>query len=756
MPMIEHKFQVSNLPRICLKCAQPESRHRKQRPSRPGDRHKDKKRKRSGESLPPIFIGIDGEGKTDTHPQQILYHEYDQHPIATWRHRYTLLAWKDESGTQQDYIEREMGLSTCQCLDFIVNKTPKNCKIFAYFFGYDLSKLLEDLDDYELYRLLRPETRKSEKMKSLRFNSSCPIYWNGSKRPPYKGFALNYLNGQLTISPQTGPVKGQGKKVWFPKGSPKIIYDIGKFFQSKFTVALTDWKVATEERLTKMREMKDKRSEFAKLSNDEIREYCLEECYYMAQLARKLTKAHEEADIPLKQYYGAGSTASAILLKMGIKQLVAQERQIQYPEEFKDAVARAFFGGRFENSVIGPIPAPIYGYDISSAYPYQTTFLPCLLHGEWSKTTKRQDVDNSTIALIRYEIPQINSRITSWAPFPVRFDKTTTVYPAKGNIGWVWKDEYLAGERIFDNVEFREAWVYTNLCDCLPPFREIPEFYRRRVRIGKEGAGIVLKLGPNSVYGKIAQTLGGLGPFTSPIWAGLITSGTRAQLLELMSLHKDISNVLSIATDGIYSLEKIDCPTPRDTDTWELLNEKDEIVKKPLGGWETKVINDGIFFVGPGRFVPLNPSQQTLKEVRARGVGRATMIEQWDKILHAWEHNKKSVVLASRSRFVGMKTAIYKTDNSYKRRPVYGHWMPIDIRLSFDPRPKREWSKNKRDLPLREYTNLVSIPYKKFEYHPTGCTCSEICGFRLQTDIENEQPDADLTQLDFGFEGMTP
>jgi hypothetical protein len=34
----------------------------------------------------------------------------------------------------------------------------------------------------------------------------------------------------------------------------------------------------------------------------------------------------------------------------------------------------AFFGGRFENSVIGPIQKEIFSYDISSAYPYQLFF----------------------------------------------------------------------------------------------------------------------------------------------------------------------------------------------------------------------------------------------------------------------------------------------------------------------------------------------------------------------------------------------
>ena len=45
--------------------------------------------------------------------------------------------------------------------------------------------------------------------------------------------------------------------------------------------------------------------------------------------------------------------------------------------EWKDAIARAFFGGRFENAKVGPVREALWNYDISSAYPYQMTFLPC-------------------------------------------------------------------------------------------------------------------------------------------------------------------------------------------------------------------------------------------------------------------------------------------------------------------------------------------------------------------------------------------
>ena len=109
-------------------------------------------------------------------------------------------------------------------------------------------------------------------------------------------------------------------------------------------------------------------------------------------------------------------------------------------------------------------------------------------------------------------------------------------FPETSGGGWVWREEYLAGEKLFENVGFEEAWLYHCDCEC-QPFKDIPKYYSYRILIGKEGPGIVIKLSVNSNYGKTAQTMGGEpGTFHSWMWAGLITSGCRAQVLESMAL----------------------------------------------------------------------------------------------------------------------------------------------------------------------------------------------------------------------------
>ena len=621
------------------------------------------------------YVGVDGEGQ-------------GRDP-----HRYTLLAWSNTDGTKCDYVQNEKGLTTEECLDFLVS-IPTQAKAFAYAFNYDLTKILTDVDNRSLYHLFRPELRKRPK-KSQKFGPF-PVTWGD--------YELNLQGTKFTVKHE-------------PTGRHHVIWDVFKFFQAKFTAALVDWKVATFDELEKMREMKDLRSEFDKLGYDQIRAYCLDECAKMARLAEKLVKAHEDAELPLKVFYGAGSTGGAILKKEGIG-----EQKRDGPEEMITAIACGFFGGRFENSVIGEVKGPLWSYDISSAYPYQTTFLPCLECGTWKLTRNRQDILNATTALVHYKLGTCKEDLP-WGPFPFRTKEGSICYPLESGGGWVWRDEYIEGERIFSHVEFEEAWVYDTKCKHRP-FKAIPEYYLVRLRIGKEGQGIVIKLGVNSVYGKLAQSLGDAPPYQCWIWAGIITSGTRAQILQAMALHKNPWNLLMIATDGIASRERLTLPQPMFTAT---MTEH----KKPLGGWEEKEVKKGLFLVRPGIYFPLNPTLDELKTVRARGVGRAVMYAAWQTLIDAWDQKLESIVLADVTRFCGAKSSISRSldplfaqtngqlSNTkdgfvYNRSELFGEWTKRPIELNFNPLPKREKWRSDNTLVVRRFPrDLESVPYDR-------------------------------------------
>lgn len=634
-----------------------------------------------------IYFGIDGEGR------------------GRDEHKYVLLAASDDTGKRQFYVENEQGLSTEECFDFLLGLPRQFTQFFTFAFNYDLTKILTDVDDEIVFSLFRPQTRQR--------------LGGEARKGPYhrnwRGYQINWQAAKFSVR-------------W--KNHIITIWDLFKFYQSRFTVALKDWKVADPKRIEYIERMKEQRSEFDKLSMAEIRPYCLEECLYMAQMARKLNQAHRAVELELKTYYGAGSSASAMLSAMEIKPKIRQA-----PDELSDIVSTAFFGGRFENSMIGPVRQELEGWDISSAYPYQLCFLPCLEHGTWEHTAERTRLNDGNVktALVRYSLsPEKGQASKYWGPFPFRLKDGTTAYPAASGGGWLYLEEYLSGEKLFAGVNFHEAWLYKSECTC-QPFSRIPQFYLERLRIGKEGPGIVLKLGMNSCYGKLAQSVGS-APFNCWIWAGLITSGTRAQILQLMGRHKKLANVLSIATDGIISLEKLTPPLPRDTGTFSavtcdkckqfsMADPIDSIhhncggifLSKALGGWENKPIPKGMFFARPGIHFPLTPTVDEIEKVRARGLGRKVLFESWRTIQSDWEAGLKTVRIAEISRFMGAKSSIHFSHrHGFRRAFYYGQWIKRPVEMSFNPLPKRKRALPNGCLILRRFSqSLQSIPYKR-------------------------------------------
>ena len=605
-------------------------------------------------------------------------------------HRYVLLAVANETGTLRWWVEDPEGLSSLRCLEFLANLPTSRSRLFSYSFNYDLTKLLQDLPDELLYRLFRPELRKAKGAAAKRGPS--PICW--------MGFTLNLVGSKFTV------IYNQRKV---------ILWDIFKFYQGKFVTALKDWKVGSGEDQAAIERMKELRAKFKPEDMPEVREYCFSECAHMAQLAHKLVDAHEAAGLKLTSFYGAGSTATAMLKIMEVK-----EKLRPTPPEMRHAVASAFFGGRFENSVIGEVPYWVRNHDISSAYPYQTCFLPCLQHGQWRWTSSRADLDACSAAVVEYDLrPAEGQEISDWAPFPFRENDGSICFPSESGGGWVWMDEFLAGERFVEaeapgSVRFKSAWVYSCDCPC-KPFEAIPHYYRERCRIGKEGAGIVFKLGPNSVYGKLAQSIGN-AVFQSWIWAGMITSGCRAQLLDFIALHRRRSDVLMVATDGAFSVvdsgpldfkdgprvrwcaPRFGTPIPRGTETWA--------TGKPLGGWECGDIEQGIFAARPGIYFPLRPTKKDVLKVKGRGIGKGTVLENWQLILDAWNRGglEEPVVVKDIERFCGGKTSLsYSSMEGSCRRaaggrtsgdgahdlPKYGEWIKRRVEMSFDPMPKR-------------------------------------------------------------------
>lgn len=743
---VEHKFLGDNLER-CARCGKPDRLHR-------NPRVRIDVRDRSDRLYLPrpkkniLYLGIDGEGQG----------EQD--------HVYNMICASDETGEHTWILESPdptVALTSVEIFEWMMG-FPENARLFAFSFNYDLTKILKDLPDEQLYKLFRPEGR--QRLGKDAFKGPRPVPWGE--------WRFNLQGTKFSIARSTDR-------------RPLVIWDIWKFYQSKFTTALTLWKVGLKTEIERMILMKDKRGEFDKLSKQEVKAYCLKECQFMAQLAHKLVDAHVMADIPLKNFYGAGSSATAMLKKMKLR-----DYQQEPPAAMIQCVAQAFSGGRFDNRLLGIIRLPTRGADISSAYPYATQFLPCLAHGHWEHTKSRRKLNGARVACVRYSLrdsASVNTKLKPWGPFPFRSSDGSICYPAVSGGGWVWLAEFLEGERLFPNVEFREAWVFHQECDHLP-FKDMPMYYNERCRIGKEGPGIVIKLASNSVPGKTAQSVGS-APFRNYVHAGMINSQCRAQVLTALGLHRDWRNMLMVATDGIQSLEMdLQLPPPIDTNTNIAFSDgKGNMVRKPLGGWELKDSTRGMFFARPGVYFPLGPSKEDIETVRARGVGRGVILQNWERLINRFEEWDKIVrpgsdgydedgwpvvKVANVSRFCGAKSSISRSvvDGKfvYKRasgnhmrgrpgfeeydakgmpvppEPAYGQWITREVGMSFNPAPKREntgLGDDGQSLLVRKLSeDIESAPYDK-------ANLSEEARQLMRHMAElNEQPDKDFVDYE--------
>lgn len=651
------------------------------------------------------WIGVDGEG------------------VGREPHRYVLLACSDG-----DSIESRSGLSTVDCLDFLLDLSTRDARVCGYYLSYDWTMILKDLDDMALYTLFRPELRARG---------------NTFDRVQYKRYELHWLAGAMWIRDT--------------KSSRKLtVWDLGKYYQGPFVNALEDWAIRKDVQ-AEIAAMKKRRSVFTWREIKRIRQYCMNECEALAEFADAVEQAHKDADLTPRGWFGPGSTAGVLLKRHSI-----DERRGILPPRMLEAVAIAFAGGRAEISRNGYVRGPIHGYDISSAYPYHASRLPCLEHGRWERVTRERDLRGRgrVHALVHGHIHHCPG---SWGPLPVRLPKGSIVFPRGGASGWWWRDEWLAARRGWrKGLTFDHAYVLRQECDC-HPFSFIPDLFRHRLAVGKEtGEGKVLKLALNSLYGKLAQTIG-KAQFASRAWAGMITSGTRAQVLDLMLRHKSNANVLMIATDGLFSTERIE-----GADICES-SDKDKIV---LGGWEHKehdsitLVRPGIYWLGGAQILPFPQAQEASEEVarsvdavgsaihvrdrignaavlpadlvhvrevsgnvttlpvmqiggtkiRARGLGRDNLTNAKVELALALHRGDQRVKLAARDAFGGAKLCIRaQRDGSVKRSRVYGQWHTMPTRVSLKPSPKRA-----RDWAPPLLDGVESLAYGTIDTRVTG------------------------------------
>lgn len=572
-------------------------------------------------------------------------------------------------GTRHQYLSLRIGpellqtgkpLQWDECFNFLCEQPAKLYNYVAYFFDYDVTMMIRTLPAHIAKKLLN---------RHLRYDNT----GGGSfgRVVQYGGYDFDYMQGKMFT------IRRTGTKYYV------TINDVGPFFQSSFLATIRKWGIGTEEEQAQIERGKAMRSQFTE-HTQEIEYYNILECDLLEQLMTKFKSLCEETGYVPEKWQGPGWLASAMLKKHGVPQ--RKTIDILRNNDFYNLALAGYYGGRFETTATGPIRTPVYQYDINGAYVALLRGLPCLTHGSWLQVKTRPE-HGLWFGKIKFTHDYKGYLFN----LPFRNKQGDISFPQRG-IGVYWSTELEAAERAGTRFEFDTGWVYESHCSCRW-FDFVDDYYAQRLAAGKSDKGYVLKLAGNSIYGKLAQSIGS-APWANPVWAGLITAGCRAQLIDAYSQAPD--DCYMLATDGLFMGTKLDLP-----------------ISKMLGEWEYTEHPGGIFFVQPGIYFMGD-------DVKTRGVERGRINGMRDDFEKAWEHyfwndkNVDQVVKVPVVNFISARQAVHR--NKWQ---LAGVWQEDIREIHFDWLNKRAASvidvvdEHVRTRPQRGEPDKESVPYHR-------------------------------------------
>lgn len=474
------------------------------------------------------FVAWDGEGWTEhvcENPEKCFNRS------GKCKHHYYLF------GASTGHYVTAHSLSTKECFEVMIDakRDCPNAVHVAFSFKYDIDMIFKDIPPGAVRHLVKKNR----------------MHWGGFYIEVLPGKWLQVTKDGLTCR----------------------IYDLFSFFASSFVNALKKWNVGTEEELAHIQGGKDQRGTFTldNLETDVI-PYWRKELDLLVQLADSLRDILYSAGIRPARWHGPGAVADYLFRHYKTESTMPDYEKI--PSGVLDAGQFSYAGGRFEAFRIGYYDGPIYSADINSAYPYAMSLLPNMATGTWVHYTDMPSdyaISDTRVGMfhIRYAYGEDAKRSIVYDGMPggahYRYPRSGTVHFRHKSPGtWVHipefrvlLDQFHLG--MFSSFEVIEAWLYVD--DGTYPFSWVREIYDQRQIWKSQGnpAELAAKLGINSLYGKLAQRVG--GKVGKPKWhdlqmAGHITSTCRAMLYQ--GSWKQYDSLIAYQTDGIYSTRPMD------------------------------------------------------------------------------------------------------------------------------------------------------------------------------------------------------
>lgn len=516
------------------------------------------------------FVGIDGEGAgTDETGRQLFM---------------LLRAGADELFTGKP-------LSTRACFDFLTS-LPKGPIYVGFSIGYDITMMLRDLPHERVKWLLN---ERGIGRTSWTF---------------FDGFAISWLPKNYIMIGRTyrsrDPDGRMKERVM--KGSVRTIYEVFGFFQKSFLKVLHEFDVGSLAHRETIERNKVARGHFAGegLTDDvfcpfitaEERDYCALECGYLAELMEQFRQLCYGAGIRPRTWNGAGKLSAALhrdhdtITAARVAEVMPTHCECPacIGGTLPAMASRAYYGGRFETTRHGPVQAPdhgvygpnrcyLYEYDIRSAYPAEMVKLPCLEHGRWMSATPRElaRLPDDALFIAPVVFKHAFAGRANLCGLPVRQKDGRIMWPVEGN-GVYWSTELRAAALLGCRVRYSgPGWVFVRGCDCRP-FDWLERLYRYRQSLGGSLKGYPIKLGINGTYGKLVQRVGA-PKWANLIWGGLITAGTRGQLMRAAAY--DPEAIVMMATDGLFSRAPLPLDIGSDLGQWEVSRHERLLIVQP-------------------------------------------------------------------------------------------------------------------------------------------------------------------------------
>lgn len=524
-------------------------------------------------------------------------------------------------------------LSSQMMFDYIiaVGKRFPHAIHVGYGFRYDANMMIQDFTEKDIVRLYKEGT--------IKYHTPDGAVWR-----------LRWIPGKtLTVTRRHGKARDAKTTV--------TINDYSSFFAQKFLDAAE--KILGDEMTAEEREAVEhgKAERGNNLWDDlpEVLYYWRAEIFLMEKVFSKFRDVMCRAGFALRDWYGPGALANYIIQVNGMrpKMAGAQTTSKAMPDEVHQASKHAFFGGRFELFQAGRSVGPIYAVDIGSAYPHALRMVPDLSPeaGSWIHISSPTRIERFGFYRIRYRSPRPSIAETRPMPLPWRDKRGLITFPASV-LGWYASPEarMLLGTA---GAEILEGWYWQSHGAPEFPWKFLEDMYATRKRLGKKNLmSMPFKLGPNSIYGKLAQTVGynkekNLPPRSHalPI-AAWVTSMCRAMLFSAMRRNPD--KIIAVETDSIITTAHPDTLGIKIGDElgeWEV-TEYDEIVYVQSGMYHVK--RDGSWLATKSR--GLQASEYTIET--AETYLRACLPDE-DLEGYSWPPLK----LTTKPRFIGAGAA---------------------------------------------------------------------------------------------------